>query len=577
MAEFSPWRQAAQALLGTFVNLAGEGDAEAVGRVIGFDDVEETFLVDAAVSVLTLSESDLLALRAPTEDPRPRKAPAAPTFFGPLPWAPDGRGHFDPASPEEECAVRLINKALPRPLAERRPCVVPPGAVVDDQGRSLLPPEAHGATFLSASALSELATLKIWRQKAAQFVDRSAAAAGAKAAGLKPLHSMTVGPLRALFRARGLVATAGARAPELANELVRYAVLQRGQGLVADEELEGLIKLGDTLALPASYKPPVSLPDLTSYVVSLEVLNQQRTAAAAGLYYAPLEGNPFQIIDPDHVHHNFMTKVIHGQGGVDLGSCAVSIVHLIAAANALVPRDEVLDRILAGGSDKHSHACSLLVTIHPELRASLRTLGHDQDAVILEAIGLCWRAWKERGLTMAIRLEYLSRLQLVVYRIFGAKNLMDSTVLRSQHLAGTPTNQWLDLLAGADVFMSIVASLSPDELKAFNASSLTTRGIESGHSHLMSNTCSGEKMTMEQVRGKVRRMDSLHAMMRIENGPYTYQTSSRKRKLDEDTSASWSDGSSNFAAFFKDVWKRAKGYCGNRATIRDVNAGHGGQ
>ena len=82
---------------------------------------------------------------------------------------------------------------------------------------------------------------------------------------------------------------------------------------------------------------------------------------------------------------------------------------------------------------------------------------------------------------------------------------------------------------------------------------------------------------MEQVQGKVRRMDSLHAMLRLENGPYTYQTSSRKRKLDEDTSATWSDGSANFAAFFKVVWKAAKGYCGNRATIRDVNAGHAGQ
>ena len=72
-------------------------------------------------------------------------------------------------------------------------------------------------------------------------------------------------------------------------------------------------------------------------------------------------------------------------------------------------------------------------------------------------------------------------------------------------------------------------------------------------------------------------MDSLLAMKRLENGPYTYQTSSRKLKHDDDSSTSWSDGSADFAAFFKEVWKRARGCCGNRAVFRDINAGHGGQ
>ena len=120
-------------------------------------------------------------------------------------------------------------------------------------------------------------------------------------------------------------------------------------------------------------------------------------------------------------------------------------------------------------------------------------------------------------------------------------------------------------------------SLTPAQLEKFNASSLTTRGLKSSFSHLSSGTVSGETMTMGQIQGKVRRMDSLLAMKRLEDGPYTHQTSSRKRKHDEDTSTSWSDGSTDFAAFVKEVWKRAKGYCGNQAAIRDINARHGGQ
>jgi hypothetical protein len=42
-------------------------------------------------------------------------------------------------------------------------------------------------------------------------------------------------------------------------------------------------------------------------------------------------------------------------------------------------------------------------------------------------------------------------------------------------------------------------------------------------------------------------MDSLLAMKRLEDGPYTYQTSSRKWKLDDDSLTSWSDGSADFA------------------------------
>ena len=612
--EDSLWTKAARALLGVFVNLSPEDEVEAVGQVVGFDDASETFFVDAAVAVLALTKSELLALRAPTVDPRPRArfAPAAPLSIGAVQWAPGGRAGFDPATREEEVAVWHVNEALPRPLAALRRSVVPNGATVDAQGRSLLPPEARGAVFLTASALAELPTLERWRREAAHYAERSVAAAAAKASGLKPLHSMKAPALRVLLGKRRIHASAGASVSTLASELVRHAERQRGLGLAfcfscfplaadrreetlavascvfsfltpqdgCDKQLEHLIKLGRMFALPASYKPPVSLPDLTSYVVGLEVANLQRSAAAAGHYYAPPEGEPLSIIDPDHVLHNWMTKVIHGQGRTDPKSCAVSIVHLIAAAEAVQPQDEtigVVIRVLKGGGDKHSHACSLLVAIHPGLQKSLVDLGHDQDAAVLEAVGLAWRAWKQRGLAMAIRLDYLSRLRLVIYRIIGVNNMTDPTVLRSQHLAGAPTNQWLDLLAGADVFMQVVASLTPEQLATYNASSLTTRGIESGHSHLSSNTCSGEKMTMEQVQGKVRRMDSLHAMMRIENGPYTYQTSSRKRKLDDDTSARWSDGSANFAAFFKDVWKRAKGYVGNRATIRDVNAGYGGQ
>ena len=66
----SPWRNAAQAILGTYVQLPGDTGLPAVGRVIGFDEEMETFSVDFAVNVLTLSETELLELSAPEEVPR---------------------------------------------------------------------------------------------------------------------------------------------------------------------------------------------------------------------------------------------------------------------------------------------------------------------------------------------------------------------------------------------------------------------------------------------------------------------------------------------------------------------------
>jgi len=612
--EPTPWALAAQARLNLYVDCALPGQAEAVGRVIGFNEASKTFLVDVGLVVLVvieISEAELLSMSSPTEHTLPLVAPAPPAA-GPASWAPRASLGFDPQSAEEEERVQRVNAALPRPLAEPPPSVVPRGQLQDDQGRSLLPPGARSGVYLDAVALGEVATLFKWREEAAAYVHYKKACESARAAGQKPLHSMKVTALRGLCRARGVEVVASAKTPELAAKLEAHAVQCRGSWLAfnfrrsprtpsllplgtatrvaafltpqdaaffsgRDKEIERLIELGHDLRV-VTWVPPVTIHELSAYVARLVLRNKQRAPARRGLYYTPPDpSRPMQNVDPDHVLHNNLTKIIWGQKEVNPNFCAISCKNLIAAAKALDPPDEVLDRILHQGSDKHSHACSLLVTIHPRLLKSLKALGYERDATVLEAVGHCWRAWKERGLTMTTRLLFLSELRFVVYRMMGERGMIEPSVLRSQHVGGAPTNQWLDMLAGADVFAQIVDSLTPAQLGTFNASSLTTRGIESSFSHLSSNTCSGEKMTMEQIQGKVRRMDSLQAMMRIEDGPYTYQTSSRKRKLDEDTSTNWSDGSADFDRFFKEVWKRARGYCGNRATIRDVNAGLGGQ
>jgi hypothetical protein len=49
------------------------------------------------------------------------------------------------------------------------------------------------------------------------------------------------------------------------------------------------------------------------------------------------------------------------------------------------------------------------------------------EPTVLEAVGLCWRAWKQHGLTLATRLDDLddlSRLRLVVYRIIATTNMI---------------------------------------------------------------------------------------------------------------------------------------------------------
>ena len=152
-------------------------------------------------------------------------------------------------------------------------------------------------------------------------------------------------------------------------------------------------------------------------------------------------------------------------------------------------------------------------------------------------------------------------------------------MLRSAHTAGVPTNQLLDLLTAMDVFEQIFFSLSPAQQKNLNASSLTTRNLESSFSRLSSNCGSGEKMVLEQIQGSVRRLDALSALVRLGMGPgcYTHQQSSRKRKLDEDASSTWSDGTADDASFFMEFRARAEGYCGNRMQIRDMNKIEGGQ
>ena len=122
---------------------------------------------------------------------------------------------------------------------------------------------------------------------------------------------------------------------------------------------------------------------------------------------------------------------------------------------------------------------------------------------------------------MSNRLNYLWELSLVIHRVMGVTDMTDTSVIRSLLTGGTPKNLLLDMLAGADVFRQIVLSLTPAQLEKFNASSLTPRGLESSFSYLSSSTIPGETMTMEQIQGKVRRMDSLLAMKRLKDGPYT--------------------------------------------------------
>jgi len=154
-----------------------------------------------------------------------------------------------------------------------------------------------------------------------------------------------------------------------------------------DKKFEVLVALDRDLFAPP-FMPPMSI-DLIAYVARLECLNQQRRAASKGYYYQPIADQQAQVIDPDHVMHSMMTKVVWGQDTLDADACVISLECLTAVANALNPPDEVLNRVLARGGDKHSHACSLLLAIHPRLQKYLRALGHERDATVLEAVGRC--------------------------------------------------------------------------------------------------------------------------------------------------------------------------------------------
>ena len=85
-------------------------------------------------------------------------------------------------------------------------------------------------------------------------------------------------------------------------------------------------------------------------------------------------------------------------------------------------------------------------------------------------------------------------------------------------------------------------------------------------------------MVMEQIQGKVKRLDALAALVRLDCGPegfgYTHQKSSRKRKLDDDASSSWSDGTADDETFFNEFRARARGYCGNRMSKSNAHPRH---
>ena len=226
--------------------------------------------------------------------------------------------------------------------------------------------------------------------------------------------------------------------------------------------------------IPQSYEPKISIAKLNLEIMDLEVAEAQRDASRQGFYYIRLQpGLPYQIVDVDHTMHNFITKVIWGQDGHAPSLYLVSIEHLKLASEQL--KDETLSKVIERSSDKHSHACSLFVATHRELQQKLIELGFLQ------------------GLTFGTRLYYLSRLRLTIYAIFGQDALCKVDVLRSQHTAGVPTNQLLDMLAAIDVFEHIYFALSPALRHKMNASSLTTRNLESSFSSLSSNCGSGEK------------------------------------------------------------------------------------
>ena len=93
--------------------------------------------------------------------------------------------------------------------------------------------------------------------------------------------------------------------------------------------------------------------------------------------------------------------------------------------------------------------------------------------------------------------------------------------------------------------------------------------------HLLSSSAgSGEKMTAEEIKGKARRIEALQAITRLEDGPFAFQISGRKRKLDEDTTKSWGDGTADDTLLFKDLRQWARGHCGHKATVREMIKNH---
>ena len=598
--------------LGMLVPLDREGEVGAFGMIISFSVSDELFCIDADDRLVFVDECALFGMLSdadPDITARHRRVidgDSATTTA----WCPGGRAGFDPTDQGREETVKRINKAFPAPLAR-----VPPSPFSSEAFESLavgarLPPGTAGR-FITAGALTRLPKLRAMEKQSFQFIYSRSLLVLAEKDGVKAHCQMRVGVLKALcvdfdLPTHGLKQSlidrlvengkparlkylevslnfdlsfaksrysAVACAPACKSAVVSF--LDTGHELGRRTHLDVVMS-----TFPASYQPPVTVTALASVVQSLIVAEKQRQAAKRGWYYQHLPGQPSQIVDVDHTFHNWITKLIWGQLGQDPAFFLVSIIRLRAAAETV--KDEVLSKILECSYDKHSHMCSLYVATHRGLLAQLRELGHIQDAEFIEALGLAWRAWKQRGLPMEKRFEYLWQFRLVVYRVFGFDALANVDVLRSTHIAGMITNQLLDLLAGIDVFEHTFFSLSAAQQASFNASSLTTRGLENSFSFLASNTCSGEKFTMDQIKGSVRRSDSLAALIRLNCGPggeggYTHQESRRRRKLQPDTSLSWSDGTADDDAFFRDIHRRARGYCGNRMQIRDINKYKGGQ
>ena len=163
--------------------------------------------------------------------------------------------------------------------------------------------------------------------------------------------------------------------------------------------------------------------------------------------------------------------------------------------------------------------------------------------------------------------------------MFG-RTIRDVGVLRSRRAEQLPftVNQFLDVMSNTEARLQYQAQLLPTVRMLMKETALTTRYIETSFSRLMGNMSSGEKLTSEQIKGLVKKLDAFLKLMRDSERTFTILESRRKRKFSESADLGWNDNDAKKRAMWeKDLAMRVKGYVGGRApSVRDHNASAGG-